>query len=86
MSKIIWFVIIAVIVGGVAYFWLQGRNQESFLINDSAFENLNKLTTIKLDTSFFTDPEFSNLQPVPRINIATIQRGRPNPFIPLARR
>ena len=86
MTKIIWLVIILGLVGGAGYFWLNNNGAENSLINDPAFTGLTKLTSIKLDTSFFSDPEFLSLREVPRISQAAIQKGRLNPFIPLARR
>ncbi len=80
MSKIIWAIIILGILGGAAYFWLNPGSSTDSLISDSVFANLTKLKKIKLDTSFFSDAEFSGLQEVPRVNISGIQKGRTNPF------
>lgn len=66
--------------------YYQKSGDAGSLVADQALANLNKLKTIKLDTSFFSDAEFSGLQEVPRANVGAIQKGRTNPFIPLSRR
>lgn len=41
-----------------------------------------RLKDIKIDTSFFNDPQFLNLEAAPKTDITGLQKGRSNPFSP----
>lgn len=49
-------------------------------------ELVGRLKKIKIDTSFFDDQEFANLEPRPKPNFENLTKGKINPFIPAARR
>ena len=52
----------------------------------SSLELVDRLKKISIDTSFFEDESFLNLESSPKPSLEGIQKGRPNPFIPAGRR
>ncbi len=82
-----WSVIIMVLVGlSVYYLFFRGIAQKQVSLTDQNFLNLTKLKVLKIDTSFFADSEFSNLQESPKPNLDAVQKGRSNPFLPFGKR
>lgn len=47
-----------------------------------ALQLVERLKNIKIDTSFFSDPQFLDLEAAPKTDITGIQKGRSNPFSP----
>lgn len=41
-----------------------------------------RLKNVKIDTSFFNDAQFLDLEAAPKTDITGIQKGRSNPFSP----
>lgn len=51
----------------------------------SSLELVERLKKLSIDTSFFEDETFLNLESSPKPSLEGIQKGRPNPFIPAKR-
>lgn len=51
--------------------------------NVSKANNLQEITSLKIDTSLFSDPRFSGLESALATSSTEIKRGRTNPFLPI---
>ncbi len=77
--------IIIVVVAVAAFFWWYRAPspgiQTNAQIDGPSLELVNKLRNIKIDTSFFDDPQFVVLDEAPELSLEGMQRGRTNPFV-----
>ena len=55
-------------------------------LGKTTLELLEHLKTIKIDTSFFDDQQFTDLEAIPSPSLEGLQKGRPNPFTPASKR
>lgn len=87
---IITIVVLIALVGVV--WWYRTSINEAILITDQnesvkkPLELVERLKKIQIKTSFFDDPQFLELEEMPRPSIEGIEKGRPNPFLPISKR
>lgn len=82
--------IVALILVGAAAFvwWYQGRSQNVQLpdslskVESPALELVERLKNIKINTAFFNDAQFAELESVPAPILENLPKGKTNPFMP----
>ena len=52
------------------------------LVPGSPLDLVERLKKVKIDTSFFNNPQFLDLESVPKPSLSGIQKGKSNPFTP----
>lgn len=77
-------VVLILVVAGI-WWWMSSGGTGGVPINTSGTSGptlrlVDRLKNIKIDTSFFNDPQFLNLEAAPKTDITGLQKGRPNPF------
>ena len=73
-------VVAAVFVTALLFWWFNMPSPASAPVTAETLELMGKLNTAKIDSSFFSDPAFSNLELDP--GPSPESSGGPNPFKP----
>ena len=82
------FILIIVLVLGVGVWWYQDVffggaviiAPPEPVIGGGTLELVEKLRAVEIDTAFFSDPAFLELEPAPDFIFESFQKGRNNPF------
>ncbi len=79
-------IILILVVAGI-WWWMSSGGTGGVPISASGtsgptLQLVERLKDIKIDTSFFNDPQFLNLEAAPKTDITGLQKGRSNPFTP----
>ncbi|KKS95315.1 hypothetical protein A3B05_02710 [Candidatus Giovannonibacteria bacterium RIFCSPLOWO2_01_FULL_43_160] len=78
-------IIVSVLVVAGIWWWVSSGGTGGVPINipgtsGPTLQLVDRLKNIKIDTSFFNDQEFLNLEAAPKTDISSLSRGRSNPF------
>ena len=79
-------IVLVLAVAGI-WWWMSSGGTGGVPINVSGTSGptlrlVDRLKDIKIDTSFFNDQQFLDLETAPKTDIAGLQKGRSNPFSP----
>lgn len=85
MKNTAWTIIVFVLIvaiGGAYWYRTQIARPLEFpeMSTGSALELIERLGRIKIDTSLFQDPRFTELEPFPTPSLEGVQKGKLNPF------
>jgi hypothetical protein len=78
--------IVVVLIGAISgvYFYrslFQSAAQYSASPTNSALQLINRLEKIKINRTFFDDPDYKVLQMYPQESLEGIEKGRSNPYV-----
>lgn len=78
--------IVLVLIAG-AVWWLMSGDGEGVEIQQAgtegpALELVRRLKNVKIDSAFFNDAQFLELEASPKTSLEGIQKGKTNPFRP----
>ena len=87
MRKNIETILIVLVLLGVFVWWYRSGGEPGVPISASGTEGptlelVGRLQDIKIDTSFFNDQQFLDLEAAPKTDITGVSKGRSNPFSP----
>ena len=93
LIKKYWVWVLAVLLVLAALIWTLGSQGGDVVVSpaaprttapapDSPLDLVKRLKKVKIDTSFFNDPQFLDLESAPRPSLSGIQKGKANPFTP----
>ena len=87
MRKNIETILIVLVLVGVFIWWYRSAGTPGVPISASGtsgptLDLVERLKNVKIDTSFFNDQQFLNLEAAPKTDITGLQKGRSNPFSP----
>ena len=90
MKNITTIAIVLILVAAGIWWWISSGGTGGVIINTSGtsgptLQLVERLKNIKIDTSFFNDQQFLNLEAAPKTDIMGLQKGRSNPFSPSRR-
>lgn len=82
--------VIIVLLAGAAWWLMSSGGDEVALSRGGetkgpALELVRRLQSVKIDTAFFNDAQFLELEAAPKTSLEGIQKGKTNPFRPAAR-
>jgi hypothetical protein len=83
-------IIIVLLVIGGGIWWYQSTSNDVVQITPGptsgpTLELVARVRAIKIDTSLFTDQQFTSLVSVPPLDVSGLSKGRINPFISLSK-
>jgi hypothetical protein len=85
---IITLVVVALLAGG-GWYWYQNYYTPPVVVAPPAdlggptLELVERLRSVRIDTSLFSDPIFLQLAPAPALILENFTKGRTNPFAPI---
>jgi hypothetical protein len=82
-------IIIVVIILGSALLWFYYSSSSKVVelfdqseVSGPTLRLVERLKSVEIDTTFFSDTEFLRLEPAPALLIESFQKGKRNPFLP----
>lgn len=91
MMKNLPIIIVVLLIIGGGIWWYQATSNPVVQITPGpssgpTFELVAKIKSIKLDTSIFTDQQFTALSSQPPLDVTGLTKGRINPFVSLTKK
>lgn len=81
-------VVLVALVGG-GFWWYSTYSATPVTVSPApaeggkTLEMVQRLKAVNIDTTFFSDPQFLELEPAPLLILESFPKGRSNPFDPL---
>lgn len=96
LIKKYWVWILAALLVVSAFIWAPGFRSSDVVVSPastkvitpasgSPLDLVERLKKVKIDTSFFNDPQFLGLESSPKPSLGGLQKGKTNPFSPSRR-
>ena len=87
MRKNIETILIVLVLVGVFIWWYRTAGAPEVPISASGtsgptLDLVERLKNVKIDTSFFNDQQFLDLEAAPKTDVTGLSKGRSNPFSP----